>query len=344
MHEALFFKKLDNARVQCTLCPRMCIMVDGAVGACGVRKNEGGTLFSLVYGKPCSLAVDPVEKKPLYHFFPGEQIFSLATVGCNLFCRWCQNHEISHPHRIIAPFGDVSPEQVVERCQEAGCSLVAFTYTEPTIFYEYMLDIAKLAQKKGIKTVMVSNGYIEPAPLKKLSPYLDAANIDLKAFDDKSYLKGCSASLAPVLRTLAALQKQGVHLEVTTLIVPGINDEVEQLEALYTWVAEHLGRDQVVHLSRFFPDHQTLNKEPTPLATLAEAERIAKQHLRYVYVGNVPQRSDTTCPACGKKVIVRGNSIRTHLQEGSCPCGERIPGVFSSGQTRDFPKKKKTII
>ncbi|MBD3209444.1 AmmeMemoRadiSam system radical SAM enzyme [Candidatus Woesearchaeota archaeon] len=330
MHEASFYEELEAGKVRCLLCPRRCVIAPGKKGVCGVRENRDGKLYSLVYGRPCSFAVDPVEKKPLYHFLPGQKVFSLATVGCNLFCRWCQNWEISHPEPgIIAPYGDVSPAEVVRQCEEQGCSIIAFTYTEPTIFYEYMVDVAKLAREAGVRTVMVSNGYIEEKPLRELIPYLDAANIDLKMFSDEKYLRWTSAELEPVLRTLRLLREKDVHLEMTTLVVPGVNDSDEELEELYAWVAKELGEDQVVHVSRFFPAYKVVDKEPTPMRTLERAVDIAKKHVRYVYLGNVAGKEETVCPKCGKVVVRRAASgVDVSLRQGKCSCGERIIGVW----------------
>ncbi len=327
---AEFFKTIKDNKVKCTLCPRDCVIIPGEIGACNVRKNVSGKLIALTYGFPCSLAVDPIEKKPLYHFFPGEKIFSVATAGCNLFCKWCQNSEISHPMNpeMIKPYGYVSPEEIINHCKKEKCELIAFTYTEPTIFYEYMIDIAKLAKKNGIKTVIVSNGYINSEPLKKLIPFLDAANIDLKSFDNKEYLRWSSAKLNPVLETLKTLKKSKVHLEITTLIVPGVNDDKLQLEELYSWVEENLGQDQVVHISRFFPYYKAKDLPPTSMKSLELAEKIAKKHVNYVYIGNVGGEKNTVCQKCGEIVIKRGFRAEVLLDKGKCSCGNKIAGVY----------------
>lgn len=339
MHEASFYKVVGAGNVRCELCPRHCTISDGRLGSCGVRENRSGKLYALTYALPCSMAIDPVEKKPLYHFLPGQKIFSVATVGCNMFCKWCQNHDISHPEGLqpgrtlptaYAPYGEVPPERVVELCESEDCRLIAFTYTEPTIYYEYMLAVAKLCKEKGIRTVMVSNGYIEEEPLKKLIPFLDAANIDLKAFSEDTYMEWTKASLAAVQRTLKTLKESKVHLEITTLVVPGVNDSEEEAEKLYSWVVEELGEEQVVHISRFFPDYKVLEKEATPAETLALFERVAREKLQYVYVGNTGAGNETRCPSCGEVVIERrGYRTKNSLREGACSCGEKIPGVWS---------------
>lgn len=287
MKEAMFYER-EGERVRCSLCPHRCLISEGKRGICGVREHRQGKLYSLVYGLPCTMAVDPIEKKPLYHFLPGQRVFSIATVGCNLDCAWCQNHEISHPQGkdIMAPYGEVSPEEVVAACEREGCPVIAFTYTEPNIFFEYMLDTAKKAKERGLRTVMVSNGHIEEEPLRMLIPYLDAANIDLKTFSERAYRNKTKASLAPVLRAITTLKEAGVWLELTTLVVPGINDGEDELEELFGWVERTLGKDQVVHITRFFPYYKERERSPTPIAILATAQGIAKKHLRYVYVGN----------------------------------------------------------
>jgi pyruvate formate lyase activating enzyme len=315
--EALFYEQLTAEKVKCTLCPHNCIIATGKKGFCGVRENKNGKLYSLVYGKPCSLAVDPIEKKPLYHFYPGEKVFSLATVGCNLDCAWCQNSSISKTQEIIAPYGTVSPKKIITLCTEAVCSIIAFTYTEPTVYYEYMLAIAKEAKKVGIRTVLVSNGYINEKALFTLLPYIDAANIDLKLFDEKKYLTWTKGKLAPVLDTLIRIKQAGVHLELTTLVVPDVNDDTKKAEEMYDWIVRHLGKDQIVHISRFYPCYKLTHKEPTPSPTMQAIATIAQKKLDYVYLGNMGEKSYAMCPNCGKKAIKK-----------QCSCGCVIPGVF----------------
>lgn len=329
---AQFWKK-RGARIVCELCPRRCVLSEGQLGACGVRKVVDGTLRALTYGRPCALNVDPVEKKPLFHFYPGEPIFSLATIGCNLFCDFCQNWQISTARAdALVDEKVVSPAGIVRLAREAGCRLIAFTYTEPTIYYEYMLDIAKLAKKAGVECVIVSNGYINPAPLAKLSPLLSAANIDLKGGPDFYRRRSKVPDPQPILDTIIALKKAGVHVEVTTLLIPGENDGDEEVEERARWIAEHAGRETPYHLSAFHPDHKLRDKPATPPATLLRARDLARKHLAHVYLGNVfldPGENDTRCPACGALCIERPRGI-LHLKNGCCPaCGHRLSGRFS---------------
>lgn len=288
---AKYQKSLEGQREQCLLCPHDCVLKDGQTGICRTRENVGGTLYSNAYGNPCSVAVDPIEKKPLYHFLPGSRILSIATAGCNLRCLNCQNWSISQvkPSEISA--FELSPEAVVDLALKEGTESVAFTYTEPTVYYEYMLDTAKLARLKGVKTVMVSNGYINPEPLKELCAYLDAANIDLKVYDDSTYQKLTKATLNPVLESLQILKSEGVWLEITNLLVPGFSDDPIRLFDLCNWLVIHGFSDTPLHFSRFFPNHKLPNTPPTPLANLKLAYQIAKNAgIRHVYLGNVPNQ------------------------------------------------------
>lgn len=334
LHEALFYFKVDQGRVQCVLCPRRCIISDGQRGFCGVRENQKGILRTLVYGKPCSLHIDPIEKKPLFHVLPGSKAFSLATVGCNLKCKFCQNWQISQ-----ARFEDVrslslSPAEVIAQVKEAGAPVIAFTYTEPTIYYEYMLDIARLSRKEGIKNVMHSAGFINEEPLRQLCPYLDAANIDLKGFSERFYSEATLGNLEDVLRSLQILKEEGVWIEITNLLIPGLNDDSRQIKGMCEWIRDHLGPDTPVHFSRFWPMHQLLHLSPTSPEKLQEARRIAKEAgLKHIYIGNVAagEAEDTFCPSCGKKIVDRAGYVVTaiHVAGGSCEfCGEKIDGVW----------------
>ena len=286
MREASYYE-VKGREATCVLCPHRCVIPDGKKGRCGVREYRDGKLYALTYSLPCALSVDQVEKKPLYHFLPGEKAFSIATQGCNLSCSWCQNHHLSNPRSVIsAPYWKVTPEEVVSRCEEESCRMIAFTYTEPTVYYEYMMDVAKRARERGIRTVMVSNGYVEEAPLRALTPYLDAANIDLKSFSEERYKEWTGGSLAPVLRTLTLLKQAKVWLEVTWLVVPGVSDDEEEAEKAFEWLAETLGRDQVLHLSKYFPHHR-MHSSPTSDASMRRMQKLANKHLRYVYLGNM---------------------------------------------------------
>ena len=328
MKEALFWKK-EKDKIRCELCPQNCLIAEGKVGFCGVRQNKNNKLFSLVYDKPCSINIDPIEKKPLYHFFPSETTFSIGTVGCNLSCLFCQNWEISKAKPDTFSIKTITAEQIVETAKEKGLKMIAYTYTEPTIFYEYMLDIARLAKKQGIKNVIVSNGFINEKPLKKLIKYIDAANIDLKSFDNEFYKKYCSGELEPILKTLKILKKNNIWLEITNLIIPSLNDNMKGIEEMCKWISKELGKEVPLHFSRFFPCYKMQNREPTPIETLEKAAEIARKYLNYVYIGNVPVDNNTYCPKCGKELILRINyTSKSNLEQGKCFCKQEIPGIF----------------
>lgn len=286
MKEAVFYEKIPKKKVQCVLCPRNCCIIEGKTGFCRVRKNVNGTLKSLVYGKPCAVHVDPIEKKPLYHFRPGTQCLSIGTVGCNLDCSYCQNWGISHPDRISGE--GLPPERVIELCKQQDIPGIAYTYNEPTIWIEYAIDVMKLAKKEGLYNVWVSNGYTNPEPAKKVSKYLDAINVDVKG-DVKFYSKLCGIpNEGPIKKSLKIYKKAGVHIEVTNLVIPGFNDGSEQIKKLVTWVVQKLGKETPMHFSRFFPHFRMKNVDITPIETLKNAERIAKkQGIRRVHLGNV---------------------------------------------------------
>jgi pyruvate formate lyase activating enzyme len=331
--EALYYFKLDNKAVNCGLCPRRCVIPEGRRGFCGVRENRGGVLYSLVYGKPCSLHIDPIEKKPLFHFLPGVSAFSVATVGCNLRCKFCQNWQISQASPEDVTVFELSPQELVNKVKASGAPVIAYTYTEPAVYYEYMFDTAQLAKKAGIKNVMHSAGYISEEPLRKLCPYLDAANIDLKGFNNRFYSTMTLGNVEDVLRSLRVLKEEGVWLEITVLLLPGLNDNPDEIEKMCVWIRDHLGPQVPVHFSRFWPMHKLSHLSPTPVETLNEARNLAlKTGLKYVYIGNVAGTTaeDTYCPKCGKTLIERsGYVIRAvNIVEGRCQfCGEKIDGV-----------------
>jgi len=284
----MFYEVYDEERVRCLECRQYCIIKKDRYGVCGVKKNINNRLYSLVYGKPIAINLDPIEKKPLFHFHPGSKVLSLGTVGCNFSCQFCQNSEISQlsSDEVNPPF--YSPESVIESAKRVNADGVAFTYNEPTVFYEYMLAIAKLAKKSELKTVLVSNGYINEAPLKELAHYIDAANIDVKAFSDDFYRKVAGGTLSPVLQSLKLLKRMGVHIEVTNLIIPELNDSPEELKQLFEWIAEHAGKDTPLHLSRFFPRYKMVDVAVTPIETLEMVQKVAKESgLEFVYLGNV---------------------------------------------------------
>jgi pyruvate formate lyase activating enzyme len=289
MKEALFYSKLENSKVQCTLCPHECIISPNNLGFCKVRKNIKGKLISLSYAKPASIAVDPREKKPLYYFYPGEKVLSIGTFGCNLACQHCQNSSISRRFlgNQIHQLETVSPSDIVTNCLQNNLHIIAYTYNEPTVFYEYMFEIAKLAHKHSIKNVIVSNGFINPLPLKKLLPFIDAANIDLKSFNPKFYSTVCSAKLNSVLNTLKLIANSKVHLEITILLIPSLNDNLDEFENMCIWIKENLGKSVPLHISRFFPNYKLLHLPPTAIKTILKAEKIAKKHLDKVHIGNV---------------------------------------------------------
>jgi pyruvate formate lyase activating enzyme len=334
LKEALHWTTIDEKTLQCHLCPRRCVLAPGQKGFCRARKNIGGTLYSLTYGQPVAIHVDPIEKKPLAHVYPGSKSFSIATAGCNLRCKFCQNWEISQldAEKVTVQF--VAPSEIVAMTKKYKCKTIAFTYTEPTMFYEYMLDIAKLAQQQGIDCVMHSAGFINEQPLRQLTPYLRAANIDLKGFNEKYYSSFCEGSLDAVLNTLKVLKEEGVWVEITTLLIPGGNDSPQELRELCQWIKDNLGEDTPIHFSRFFPMYKLTNLSPTPIASLKRAKEIAEEvGLHFVYVGNIPQAlgEDTFCPQCNTLLIKRigYTIIENNLSEGKCPsCDNDISGIW----------------
>ncbi|RII27302.1 MAG: AmmeMemoRadiSam system radical SAM enzyme [Geobacter sp.] len=337
MREAMFYEKMAEGKVRCGLCRFRCLIGDGSRGICGVRENRSGTLYTLVYGKAVAEHVDPIEKKPLFHFMPGSQSFSIATVGCNFRCLHCQNYSISQPDegQILRISGsDLPPELIVERALEAGCRSIAYTYTEPTIFFEYAYDTAVLAHKAGLKNVFVTNGYITAEALAHIRPYLDAANIDLKGFSDRFYREVVHAMLTEVLDSIVEYKRAGIWIELTTLIIPGWNDSDEDLGGIARFIAEQVGVDTPWHVSQFYPTFKLIDRPRTPVATLRRARQIGLDAgLRYVYEGNVPGEGgeNTFCPGCGELVIHRvGYAISDNsLQRGSCPhCAARLAGVW----------------
>lgn len=338
MKEALLYEKLAENKVRCFLCNHHCLIEPEKAGICGVRLNKDGTLYTLVYGKVIAENIDPIEKKPLYHFLPGSYSYSIATVGCNFQCSFCQNFEISQYPRLYGgkiPGEDLSPEEIVRRAKATRSQSISYTYTEPTIFFEFALDCAKLAVLQGIKNVFVSNGYMSKEALELIKPYLHGINVDLKAFKEDFYLKICKARLKPVLENLKHLKKLGIWVEITTLIIPQLNDDEEELRELVRFIRDELGPETPWHISRFYPQFKMLDKPRTPLETLEKAYEIGKEEgLYFIYVGNVPghERENTYCPKCGVLLIERyGFSVlKNRLKKGTCPdCGFAIAGVWS---------------
>lgn len=293
MKEALLYEKLDSNKVQCGLCNHRCVINEGKQGICGVRENKNGKLYSLVYGKAIAENIDPIEKKPLYRFLPGTESLSIATIGCNFKCLHCQNADISQISKQQTVNSEqlgknLPPEEVIKHALDNNCPSISYTYTEPTVFLEYALDCMKLAREKGLKNVWVSNGYMTKETLSLVVPYLDAINVDLKAFTEEFYQEVCGARLKPVLENLKDIKKKGIHLEITTLIIPGKNDSEKELEDIANFIKDELGNDTPWHVSRFFPYHKMNELPSTPVEKISQAVEIGKSvGLKYVYAGNV---------------------------------------------------------
>jgi pyruvate formate lyase activating enzyme len=330
-----YFTALDDGAVQCELCPRRCRVAKGERGYCGVRENQDGKYYSLVYGNPCALHLDPIEKKPFFHVLPGTTSLSIATAGCNFHCKFCQNWEISQASPEEVYSYDVPPALVVSKAREMGARSIAYTYVEPTIFQEYMLDVGAVAKRAGFLNVIHSNGFVNEKPLRDLCHVLDAAQIDLKGFSEGFYRDLCSGTLAPVLETLKTLREAHVHLEITNLMIPTKNDDMGMVQEMCLWIKEELGADTPVHFSRFYPLYKLTKLPPTPVSTLEKARALALSvGLEYVYIGNVPGHEgwNTFCPECGQAIIQRtGYMIREiHLNHGQCAfCGKGVPGIWS---------------
>ncbi|MFO8109714.1 MAG: AmmeMemoRadiSam system radical SAM enzyme [Thermoplasmata archaeon] len=326
MKEADFWKTDENA-VICGLCAHGCRIEDGDVGLCRVRKNQNGTLYSLVYGKVASLTPDPIEKKPLYHFHPGTKALSFGTVGCNFSCLYCQNMSLSQGDPSDTYLRKMSVDEIVKKAKRYDG--IAWTYNEPTVSYEFSYDVFKeLKEQDGGYTVYVTNGYMEREPLEKIAPYLDAVNIDVKAFRDEFYREIVGAKLEPVLETCKRALELDIHVELTYLVVPGYNDSREEIAEFCSWVRDTLSENTVVHFSRFHPDHKMRDVSPTPEKKMREAREIARKvGLNYVYLGNLPADNDLYCPGCGEVLLKRGyfSSEKHKLQDGRCSkCGEYI--------------------
>lgn len=332
--EAKYYTKLSGTDIQCLLCPRECVLKEGQTGYCTNRKNEKGVLKSLVYGQVCSANVDPVEKKPLFHFMPGTKTFSIATAGCNLRCTFCQNWEISQVPYSQVRSQKLEPEDIVRLAKENNCPSISYTYSEPVAFYEYMFDTAAVAHKNGLKNIMVTSGFINPEPLRELCTVLDAANVDLKGFSDRVYRIVAAAKLEPFLESLKIFKEKGIWLEVGYLVIPTLNDSSEELKKFTDWVSQNLGNDVPVHFLRFFPMHKLTNLPPTPVETLERAYKIAKDSgIHYVYIGNVPGHpyENTYCPNCKNMIIERKGYFieKMKILNGRCRiCGYKIAGVW----------------
>jgi pyruvate formate lyase activating enzyme len=321
-------------QVQCELCPKSCVIAPGQSGECRIRVNVDGRLLAVTYGHPCSVHVDPVEKKPLFHFLPGTRILSVATVGCNLHCKNCQNWEISQKNPEDVAAREVPPASLPVLARRYDCLSVAYTYTDPVVFYEYTLDSCVAAREAGLRNALVTAGYINEGPLRDLCRWVDAANVDLKAYSDAFYREVCGATLQPVLRTLTVMREAGLLLEVTNLVIPTLNDRDRQLRDLCRWVARELGRDTPLHFSRFHPRYEMRHLPATPARTLDRAREIAlAEGLEHVYIGNItrPDASNTRCASCGTLLVERtGYTIeRNEITAGRCPrCGKEVHGTW----------------
>lgn len=334
--EAMFYERLEEQRVQCKLCPWECAVADQERGTCGVRENRQGTYYTLVHSQPCAVHVDPIEKKPLFHYLPGSLAFSLATAGCNIECAFCQNWDIAQVRPEQVASYDLPPEGVTDVALRYNCKTVAYTYSEPVIFYEYMYDSAAYAPQYQLGNVMISNGFINPEPLKQLCQYLTAVKIDLKAFTESFYKDVCRGELKPVLTTLETLRDLGIWYEIVVLLVPTLNDSRTELQAMCNWIATELGTHVPVHFSRFHPMYKLKNLPPTPVSTIEMARTIAiDTGLHFTYVGNVPGHpgESTYCPNCGEIVVQRvGYKIlKVDIDtQGKCyHCGQNIPGIWN---------------
>lgn len=333
--EAMLYSKLEEGKVRCNLCAHGCVIDPGRRGICGVRENKEGVLYSLVYGTLIAESIDPIEKKPFFHVYPASRSYSIATVGCNFSCRFCQNHDISQMPRTTRMITgeDFLPAEIVAKAKKSGSQTIAYTYTEPTIFFELAYDTAKIAIENGLKNLFVTNGFMTPDAIETIAPYLSAANVDLKSFRDEFYGGKCGARLNPVLESLKKMKEKGIWVEITTLLIPTLNDCDEELKDIARFIAG-LGRETPWHISRFHPQYKMQNMTVTPLDSLHRAGQIGREAgLKYVYTGNVPgdDGENTRCFHCGKLLIERYGFkiVGMNLQGGKCPhCGTELDGIF----------------
>lgn len=334
LYEASFYEKTTNKEVRCEICPQRCEVKPGGRGFCGVRENREGRYYLIVHSRPCTIAVDPIEKKPLFHYLPGEKAFSIATAGCNIACKFCQNWEISQYRPERVPYIKATPKDIAEMASSKGCRTIAYTYSEPVVFYEYMRDTAIEGNKKNIKSVVITNAFINERPLIDLTKVVGAIKVDFKAFSDRFYQTICSGELRPVLRAMEIIKRQGVWLEIVHLTIPSLNDSEKEIREMARWIKQNLGEFVPVHFTRFHPTYKLTNLPPTPPETLKRARKISlSEGLKYVYTGNLPgdDGENTYCHKCGKLLIRRlGFYIKENkIKNGRCSfCNERIPGIF----------------
>jgi pyruvate formate lyase activating enzyme len=345
-HKALLWESAGDKKVRCSLCAHRCVITDGSYGFCGMRHNEGGVLYTFAYGEVIANHVDPIEKKPLYHFLPGSYAYSIATIGCNFRCDFCQNWSISQISKRNGDFEgyELKPEEVVREALKHGCQSISYTYTEPTIFFEYAYDTAKAAKEAGLSNTFVTNGYMTKEAIGLIAPVLDAANVDLKFFDDDTYRQVCKGHLEPVLDSIRNLKQAGIWVEVTTLVIPGRNDSDEELKGIAEFIA---GVDAGIpwHVSRFHPDYKFTEAGATPMKTMEKARAIGvKAGLKYIYLGNVSPGNDTVCPGCAAVLVERSgfSAVRAKaFQHGTkcMECGSKIAGVWESAKMAKEGKK-----
>ena len=334
LHEARYYVTLNNNVVECQLCFRKCIVAENELGFCRNKKNVGGKYYTRVYAKPCALQIDPIEKEPSFHMLPGGTIFCTGTASCNNRCKFCHNWHMSQKSLDETINYFAPPSKVVELAIRANCDAVSFTYNEPTVFYEYMFDIAKLAKESGLKALFHTNGSMSAEPLFALLEHMDAVTVDLKAFTPQFYQQVSASELKPVLETLQNVKKAGIHLEIVNLVIPTLNDDLDDIKGMCVWIRENLGDEVPLHFTRFSPAYKLTNLPPTPIETLEVAAGIADEEgLQYVYVGNVPghKRNSTFCPKCGKRIILRihFSVLSQNIEHGKCKfCGHEIPGVW----------------
>ena len=334
LREAMFYKNPNGQNVQCLLCPRECVISDGRRGFCRNRENQKGKLYTVVYGKPSVVDIGPIEKAPIYHFVPGHFRLCITCASCNLRCKHCQNWHLSQKSLEELNHYSYSPSEIVQQAKNQKLNSISFTYTEPTVYYEYLYDISSIAKQMGLRTSIVSNGYINREPLLKLLKVLDAVKIDLKGFSEEFYKEVCSATLKPVLESLITVKKENVWLEIVNLVIPSLNDDPKMIDEMCRWIKANLGVDTPLHFTRFFPNYKLTHLSPTPVSTLESAYKIAKKNgLRYVYVGNVPGHiyNSTFCPSCNRKLVYRTHFdvLEMNTMNGKCKfCNFRIPGKW----------------